>query len=242
MSEGFFIHQFQLGPWDNFIYLIGDRASRTCAVVDPAWNHEVILEEAERLGVRITDLLCTHSHFDHINEVETLLGHIDARVHMMREEQEHSGFRCENLIVHRSGDVVSLGKHTEVTMVHSPGHTPGSVCYHLPETLVTGDTMFVDGCGRCDFVGGDPKVMFETLKMLTTKLPGDTVMYPGHNYGNTPTSKLDEQLETNPYLKLKTLDDFVKHRMAGKTPNTKPLSLLWPPSDGIKPARNTDKS
>ncbi len=231
-NDGSFIHQFELGSWQNFIYLIGDRASRTCAVVDPAWNYEVILAEAARLEVRITDLLCTHSHFDHVNEVEAMLGRTDARVHMLGAEIDFAGYRCENLVRHSPGDRVTLGRGTEITMLHTPGHTPGSTCYHVLGDLVTGDTMFVNGCGRCDLVGGDPAIMYRSLHGLVDTLPGDTVMYPGHNYGDAPTSRLDRQLATNPYLRLPTLADFVAHRMAGKTPGTVTSPPAWPPPEG----------
>lgn len=219
-GEGIFVHQFELGPWDNFIYLLGDRATRTCAVVDPAWDLETILKEAERLEVAITHILCTHSHFDHINMVEPLLRRLDVPVHMLDREIEWSGFACENLVASRPGDRITLGKHLEITMVHTPGHTPGSVSYSIADGLVTGDTLFINGCGRCDFVGGDPETMFYTLRDLVEKLAPHTTMYPGHNYGPVTAASLDEQLKTNPYLKLPTLEDFVAHRMEGRSPNS----------------------
>ena len=220
MTDGIFVHQFELGPWDNFIYLLGDRATRTCAVVDPAWDAATILREAERLDLKITDILCTHSHFDHVDQVDPLLAEVDARVHMLNGEVEFSGFRCENLVKAAPGDKVRIGDHLEVTMVHTPGHTPGSTSYRIRDALVTGDTLFIDGCGRCDFVGGDPAVMYETLQKLVQNLPEDTVLYPGHNYGATPTATVDRQLESNPYLRHATVADFVAHRMDGKTPNS----------------------
>ena len=170
-DEGIFVHQFELGPWDNFIYLVGDKATRTCAVVDPAWDADVILKEAEGLGVEITHVLCTHSHFDHVNRVDALLDKRDIPVHMLGEEIDFSGFLSENLERHRPGDVLHIGKHLEITFMHTPGHTPGSTTYRIADAIVTGDTMFVQGCGRCDFVGGDPKVMFGTLKGLVESLP-----------------------------------------------------------------------
>ena len=220
MADGIFVHQFGLGAWDNFIYLIGDRATRTCAVVDPAWDAATILREAEQLDLTITDVLCTHSHFDHVDQVDPLLDRIDARVHMLAEEIEWSGFRCENLVKASAGDTVRIGDHLEVTMVHTPGHTPGSTSYRIRGGLVTGDTLFVDGCGRCDFVGGDPAVMFATLQTLMERLPKDTVLYPGHDYGPTSTATVDRQLASNPYLRHRTVADFVAHRMKGKTPNS----------------------
>jgi glyoxylase-like metal-dependent hydrolase (beta-lactamase superfamily II) len=231
-NEGLFVHQLPLGPWANFITFIGDKASRTCAVVDPAWDAATILREAERLDVRITRILCTHSHFDHVDQVEALLATVDVPVHMLREEVELSGFRCNNLQQSRPGDVVRVGEHVDVTIMHTPGHTPGSASYRLRGSIVTGDTMFVNGCGRCDFVGGDPRVMFGTLRTLVSALPGDTIMYPGHDYGGSPTSTLDAQLRDNPFLQLGTVQDFVAHRMVGKTPDTPlPPRPEWTPPE-----------
>jgi glyoxylase-like metal-dependent hydrolase (beta-lactamase superfamily II) len=190
------------------------------AVVDPAWDATTILREADRLEAKITHILCTHSHFDHVDQVGALLDKIDVPVHMLKTEIDFSGFRCENLRASRSGDTLQLGSGWEIRMVGTPGHTPGSVSYAIPGGMVTGDTLFINGCGRCDFVGGDPATMFETLKMLKTTLPPQTRLYPGHNYGPTPTATLSEQTTSNPYLLHTTLDAFTKHRMEGKTPNT----------------------
>ena len=229
-NEGIFVHQLALGPWDNFIYFIGDKATRTAAVVDPAWDARTILDEAARLDIEIGHILCTHSHFDHVDQVGALLGEVDAQVHMLGEEIDFSGFTCENLVRHRPGDTLTIGKHAEIAMMHTPGHTPGSVSYRLRDAIVTGDTLFVNGCGRCDFVGGDPETMYTTLRMLLDKLPLETTIYPGHNYGPTPTATLDTQLENNPYLGQPTLAAFVEHRMAGKTPNSPlPPRPEWTP-------------
>jgi glyoxylase-like metal-dependent hydrolase (beta-lactamase superfamily II) len=226
-----FIHQFEHGPWDNFQYFIGDRHSRRAAVVDPAWSLQRILDEAERIDVKIDAVLCTHSHFDHVDQVEALLQHVDIPVYMLRQEIEWSGFKCENLEPVSPGDRICIGPSVEIQWLHTPGHTPGSACYRIADGVVTGDTLFVDGCGRCDFVGGDPETMFATLKKLVDDLPGDTVMYPGHNYGNVPTARLDAQLTSNPYLQLSTVRDFVDHRMQGKTPNSPlpPKPERWGP-------------
>jgi glyoxylase-like metal-dependent hydrolase (beta-lactamase superfamily II) len=230
MAEGTFVHQLQLGPWDNFVYFIGDRAARKVAVVDPAWHAPSILAEAERLDVEIAALLCTHSHFDHVNAVETLLGSLDVPVFMLKPEVEWAGFRCENLYACAPGGTLRIGQQLEITMMHTPGHTPGACCYRLRDSVVAGDTMFVNGCGRCDFVGGDPEVMFATLRSLVDKLPGETILYPGHNYGPTPTSTFDAQLRDNPYLRHTTVREFVTHRMDGKTPNTVlPTPPAWEP-------------
>ena len=232
-DDGTFVHQVRLGPWDNFIYFLGDRRTRKVAVVDPAWHAPTILREAERLDLEIAALLCTHSHFDHVNAVEELLRSVDVPVHMLAPEVEFSGFRCENLVVSKPGDSVTIGEQLEITMMHTPGHTPGSCSYRLRDSVVTGDTLFVNGCGRCDFVGGDPETMYATLKSLTDKLPGDTILYPGHDYGPSKQATVDEQLRDNPYLRHPTVAEFVRHRMDGKTPNSPlPPAPSWQPSPG----------
>ena len=232
MASATFVHQFELGPWDNFVYFIGDRDTRQCAVVDPAWHARAILTEAERLEVTITHILCTHSHFDHVNQVEALLETLDVPVHMLAPEIEFSSFSCENLVSSRPGDTLELGLTSTIKMLHTPGHTPGSVSYLTGAGLITGDTLFINGCGRCDLVGGDPRTMFATLGMLRDRLPLQTVVYPGHNYGDTPTDTLDAQLRTNPFYQRKTLEDFVNHRMKGRTPGSAlPDPPAWSPVD-----------
>jgi glyoxylase-like metal-dependent hydrolase (beta-lactamase superfamily II) len=170
-----------------------------------------------------------------VNQVDGILKSHDVPVHMLNAEVEFSGFRCENLVVSAPGDKVAVGG-VELTMVHTPGHTPGSVSYAFDNALVTGDTLFINGCGRCDFVGGDPRVMYETLRGLSERLAPGTVLYPGHNYGDTKTATLDAQLKQNPYLLHRTLDDFVQHRMQGKTPGgSLPTPPAWSPP--AKPPR-----
>ena len=225
------IHQFELGPWDNFLYFVGDAETREVAVVDPAWDADTIFREAEKLDVKITQILCTHSHFDHVDQVENLLKKVDVPVHMLKAEIDFAGFKSENLVANAPGDILTVGKNCEVIMVHTPGHTPGSVCYSLGDSLITGDTLFVDGCGRCDFVGGDPEVMYETLKKLAEKLPQNTKVFPGHNYGPAPSAKISSQRETNPYFQHDSVTGFLSHRMEGKTPNTElPPKPDWKPS------------
>ena len=163
------------------------------------------------------------------HEVRNPLSSIGLNADMLGEEIDFSGFRSENLERHRPGDLLTVGKHLEITFMHTPGHTPGSTTYRIRDAIVTGDTMFVQGCGRCDFVGGDPEVMFGTLKGLVEVLPRDTRMYPGHNYGPVSVSTLDAELAENPYLQHQTVTDFIAHRMEGKTPGTElPPPPEWP--------------
>ena len=206
------IHALELGRMSNFIYLIHDHATDRAAVVDPAWDVPAILALAERQGLRITDILLTHSHFDHINGVDSLLGHSDAQLHLLRAEAAFWNRHSDLPTLHDGGDRIALGQ-TEIEILHTPGHTPGSACYRLGDQVLTGDTLFVFGCGRCDLRGGNPEQMHQSLRRLGERLPGDTLIRPGHNYGVTPTSTMIEQLAGNPFLHFDDAPGFVEYRM-----------------------------
>ena len=214
MSENqpFSIQALELGPMENFIYLIHDHASNRAAVVDPAWDVPAILKAAERKGMRITDILLTHSHHDHINGIQELLTSHDAQLHLLKAEAKFWGSYLDLPTLHHGGDIIALGE-TPIEILHTPGHTPGSACYHLGDKVITGDTLFVFGCGRCDLQGGNPEQMYHTLRHLSTDLPRSTVIYPGHNYGITPVSTLEEQVDGNPFMHHHDCDAFIKYRM-----------------------------
>jgi glyoxylase-like metal-dependent hydrolase (beta-lactamase superfamily II) len=208
----FSIHPLELGPLENFVYLIHDHATRRAAIVDPAWEVSEVLALAEQRGARITDILLTHSHHDHINGIQQVLETCPARIHLLKAEAEFWGHSLELPALHHGGDVILLGK-TPIEILHTPGHTPGSACYRLGEYVVTGDTLFVFGCGRCDLRGGDPEQMFHTLKHLKNNLPPHTLLYPGHNYAEVPVSTMAEQVQGNPFLQFDDLPAFTYYRM-----------------------------
>ncbi len=211
-AQPYSIHALELGPMENFIYLIHDHATDRAAVVDPAWDVPEVLALADKLGVRITDILLTHSHHDHINGIEQVLERYDAQLHLAKAEARFWGRYLDLPTLHHGGDVIAVGE-TDVQLLHTPGHTPGSACYRLGDDLITGDTLFVFGCGRCDLSGGDPEQMYETLKDLTATLPADAVIHPGHNYADRTTSTVAEQIEGNPFLHFDQRERFVEYRM-----------------------------
>ncbi len=208
----FTIHALELGPMENFVYLLHDHASGRAAVVDPAWDVPAVLALADSLGVRITDILLTHSHNDHINGISEVLDKADAELHLMKAEAQFWGAELAMPSLHHGGDVVKLGE-TSIETLLTPGHTPGSACYHVGNELITGDTLFVFGCGRCDLRGGDPEQMYVTLKSMSEKLPNATVIHPGHNYAAKSTTTMEEQVDGNPFMHFDNPDDFVQYRM-----------------------------
>ena len=197
---------------ENFIYLIEDTDSGRTAVVDPAWEPGEILALARNKGLLITAILLTHSHHDHINAIEDVLDEHDAQLHLTHAESAFWGGAGPDPSLHHGGEIIRLGK-TDIEVLHTPGHTPGSACYRVGDQLLTGDTMFVFGCGRCDLAGGDPNQMYDTLKRIKTGLPADTRILPGHNYAVKESSSLAEQIEGNPFMHFDEASDFVKFRM-----------------------------
>ncbi len=205
------IDALELGPMENFIYLISDTNTGRAAVVDPAWDVGEVIRLAKQKGVQVTDILLTHSHHDHINGIQQVLHKYDAQLHLLKAEAQFWGRHQDLPTLHHGGDIIQLGD-TPIEILHTPGHTPGSACYKVNHDLITGDTMFVFGCGRCDLNGGDPNVMFDTLNKLG-QLPGDTIIHPGHNYAVKETSTMEEQCGGNPFMHFHDVDKFVDYRM-----------------------------
>lgn len=211
-AKSYDIEVMELGPMENFIYLITDKATRRTAVVDPAWDVPAILAWARDRDARISDILLTHSHHDHINGVEQVMATFDSQLHLCRSEAEFWGKHLDLPTLHRGGDVIKLGE-TAISVLHTPGHTPGSACYRLNDDVISGDTLFVYGCGRCDLRGGDPEQMFDTLHKLSTDLPSAARILPGHNYSVTPTCTMAEELAGNPFMHFTRKADFIEYRM-----------------------------
>jgi len=212
-QDNYSIHSMELGPMENFVYLIHDHQSNTAAIVDPAWEVGKMLDFADSKDIEITDILLTHSHHDHINGLQQTLEHSDAKVHLLKSEAKFWGEKLHQAAIHHGGDVIKVGQ-SEINILHTPGHTPGSACYHVGNDLIAGDTLFVFGCGRCDLAGGDPEEMFQTLKKMKAELPSSTILHPGHNYApQAPTSDWHTQCDGNPFLHFDESQDFVKYRM-----------------------------
>ena len=219
-APGYYLKQIEVGPMANFVYLVGDAQKREVFIVDPAWQMDTIFRTAQEENLNITGALITHSHFDHCNAVEDLLERKDVPIYVNGEEilflkslgsrtdQLFGSFPKENLKVVSSGDKIRIGD-VQLTSLHTPGHTPGSQCFLIENNLLTGDTLFVGGCGRCDLSGGDPKKMYESLTQKLMKLPDRTLLLPGHFYGEKATSTLSEEKKKNPYLICNNLETFL---------------------------------
>ncbi|MDP3703403.1 MAG: MBL fold metallo-hydrolase [Candidatus Omnitrophota bacterium] len=207
-TRAIYFKQLELGPMQNFIYLIGDPATREAAVVDPGWEIPRVLQTAKDDGYRITSAFLTHHHFDHVMGLGELLKAADIPVYVHRSDAPHIKVEPGNLKPVSGGETVTVGR-LDLQLLHTPGHTPGSVCLLVDGRLLSGDTLFINGCGRCDLPGGDPRELFESLSKKLTRLDDGTVLYPGHNYADRPSAPLGDEKRTNPFLAVPTLDDFL---------------------------------
>jgi glyoxylase-like metal-dependent hydrolase (beta-lactamase superfamily II) len=205
----------------NFSYLIGDRAQRVAVVVDPAYDVGGLFEVLEADGMRCTGVLATHYHADHIGGslmgypvegVTAVLERAQVPVHVQRAEApwvvRAAGVSESDLELHDSGDVVAVGE-LEVELVHTPGHTPGSQCFSVAGRLVSGDTLFLDGCGRTDLPGGDPEQMYQSLTTRLARFGDDTLLYPGHLYSPEPSATLGETRRRNYVFRLRSVEQWM---------------------------------
>ena len=192
----------------NFVYLIGDRRTRECMVVDPAYAIADILEIVDQDEMKLTGILATHYHPDHvggsimgmkIQGVADLLETCQIPIHINKHETKWvvrtTGLNEIDLVQHEGGDKVSVGD-ISITFVHTPGHTPGSQCFLVEQRLVAGDTLFLDGCGRTDLPGGNPGDLYTSLQTLAS-LPATTIVCPGHQYSALPSANLGDVVSTN---------------------------------------------
>ena len=196
------------GQMVNFVYLIGDRQTGEAVMVDPAYRIADLLRVVGDDGMRVVGVLATHHHPDHvggsmmgytIEGLRELLELEDVRVHVHRDEAEWvrrvTGASASDLVAHDSGDVVAVGD-VAVTTLHTPGHTPGSQCFLVDGRLVSGDTLFLEGCGRTDLPGSDTEAMYESLQRLAS-LPDDVVVFPGHRYSLASSGTLGAVKDVN---------------------------------------------
>jgi len=203
----------------NFAYIIGDRNTGECVIVDPAYAASELVSIAAQDDMSVVGALASHYHADHIGGsmmgfslkgIDELLDQIDVPVHINRHEREWvmktTGVDESSLVLHEDGDIVRVGT-IDIALVHTPGHTPGSQCFLVQNRLVSGDTLFLDGCGRTDLPGSDPSAMYTSLRKLAT-LSTDTMIHPGHFYSPQESEKLESVLRHNFVFGPRTQDEW----------------------------------
>lgn len=223
MAGSMYLKQMELGPMQNYVYLIGDPETRQCVAVDPAWEIDTVVETANSDDMTIIGALVTHTHQDHVGGdlfgtyipgVEEFLEKIKAKVYVHKAEQEFMKGYGSDLVKTDGNDTLGIGRLT-LTFLHTPGHTPGSQCFLVDGRLISGDTLFVGACGRTDLPGGDPEELYRSLTQRLAALPDETILFPGHNYGG-PSSTIGEEKRTNPFMRFSSVGQFIRTMGGGR--------------------------
>ena len=193
----------------NFVYLLGDRQTGEAVAVDPAYDPAGIVRLCEADDMRLTGVLATHYHADHVGGammgftipgIAELLEIVDVPVHVQADEAAYvtatTGIGPPEMVTHADGEVLTVGA-LEIELIHTPGHTPGSQCFLVGGRLLSGDTLFLEGCGRTDLPGGDATALYDSLTRRLARVPDDTVLFPGHFYAAAPSAPLGQTRRSN---------------------------------------------
>ena len=205
----------------NFVYLIGDRETGEAIAVGPAYDVRGILDILAADDMKLTGALATHFHPDHvggsmggytISGVRELLTLHPVPIHVQADEapwvKRVTDASDSDLVEHASGDTVMVGD-IPIELIHTPGHTPGSQCFFVDGRLVSGDTLFLEGCGRMDLPGADPAAMYESLTQKLAKIPDDAILFPGHQYSMDPYASMGETRQMNYVFRPKTAEQWL---------------------------------
>lgn len=193
------IHTLTLGLYETNCYIVHKEGEKECIVIDPGYEADAILNRAALLGLQIEAILLTHGHFDHVGAVRQIAADTDCRVFLQEQELSLPGAMTNGPLYYTDlypadGSIQVAG--LEIRILHTPGHTPGSVCLIAGDAMFSGDTLFAGSMGRCDFPGSSIFDMRKSLKKLYN-LAGDYRVFPGHAESTT----LEYERKTNPYLR-----------------------------------------
>ncbi len=207
------IKQVVTGLLEVFCYILGCEETREAVIIDPGGDEEQLLDLVNGMNLTVKYIINTHNHPDHVCGNARIKQATGAQVVM--HEDDHKFFNKtepsawsgqfgfprppppDRLV--RDNDIIHFGRH-ELTVIHTPGHSPGSICLLGEGNLFTGDSLFVGAAGRVDIPGGDFNTQMNSLAEKIVPLPEETIVWPGHDYGDTPTSSIGREKRENPYL------------------------------------------
>jgi glyoxylase-like metal-dependent hydrolase (beta-lactamase superfamily II) len=195
--------QIPVGQMANFTYIIADEERGESAIIDPSWDLEKIFDALKKNNWKAKYIINTHSHFDHVLGNEQVAEITGAKI------VQHKNSKLTKQISVSDGDIIRIG-NIPIRILHTPGHSTDSICLVVNNELVfTGDTLFVGNCGRVDLPGSNPKDMYNSLFEKVSKLEESLTIYPGHNYGPSPTSTIGKEKKTNYVLQPRSIQDFL---------------------------------
>lgn len=208
-TAALYFRRLELGPMQNFVYLVGDSLQKKAVVIDPGWEVPAILDAVRQDGCELVGAVVTHHHFDHVSGLPELLKAADIPVYAHKQDAPLIPVKPSSIKPTEAGQVIQVGK-VPITVIHTPGHTPGSQCLLAEGHLFSGDTLFIGACGRCDLPGGSARQLYESLSGKLRLLDDKTILCPGHNYAHVPSTTLGEEKKDNPFLAAANLEQFLR--------------------------------
>ncbi|WP_268541955.1 hydroxyacylglutathione hydrolase family protein [Candidatus Nitrosotenuis cloacae] len=197
------VHQVPVGNMQNFTYVVEDEDTSEALLIDPSWDLDEINRIIEKNGLKIKYIVNTHHHFDHTIGNDAMAKQTGAKIVQYKtSEIKHDVDVSE-------GDKIKFG-NSELAVIHTPGHSKDSMCLVGDGKIFSGDTLFVGTCGRVDLPGGDARELYNSLVNVLRKMDDSLVMYPGHNYGPTPTSTLGAQKKMNFVMQPRSEQEFLE--------------------------------
>jgi hydroxyacylglutathione hydrolase len=207
------IKQFEVGNMNVFSYLIGDEQAKECLYIDPAGGHDLLIREAEARDLAIKYIVNTHSHIDHVMGNKEMVQRTGAKIIIHEADAPGLADAPQYLldmfgavpsppadILVSDGQTIQIGA-VAIKVIHTPGHTPGGMCLYVEGMVFTGDTLFVGSIGRTDLPGSVHQDLEDSIRQKLYALPGETVVFPGHNYGMAPTSTIEQERTTNAFVR-----------------------------------------
>ncbi len=196
------VHQLEVGNMQNFTYVLEDEETKEAVIIDPSWDLDLIIETLEKNTLKVKYVINTHHHFDHTIGNDAIVKHTKSKI------LQHESSTLKNDIQLTDGEKIKFG-NSELTVIHTPGHSKDSICLIGDGKIFSGDALFVGNCGRTDLPGGSAKDLYHSLFDIIYKLDDALMLYPGHNYGISPNSTLGKEKKTNFVLQPRTEDEFV---------------------------------
>ncbi|MDE1826196.1 MAG: MBL fold metallo-hydrolase [Thaumarchaeota archaeon] len=197
------VYQLEVGSMQNFTYILEDEQTSEAVILDPSWDLDLIVEIIEKNSLQVKYIINTHHHFDHTIGNDAMVRKTGAKI------LQHVSSTLKNDVTVSEGDKIRFG-NSELTVVHTPGHSKDSMCLIGDGKIFSGDTLFVGNCGRIDLPGGSARELYHSLFDIVSKMDESLVLYPGHNYGNSPTSTIGREKKTNFVLQPRTEKEFLE--------------------------------
>lgn len=197
------VYQLEVGNMQNFTYVIQDEETDEAVIIDPSWDLAQVIEVIQKNNLKVKYVINTHHHFDHTIGNDAVVKQTGSKI------IQHTASTLRNDIRVSDDDKIRFG-NSELTVVHTPGHSKDSICLVGDGNFFSGDTLFVGNCGRVDLPGGSARELYHSLFSLISKMDENLMLYPGHNYGNSPTSTIGREKKTNFVLQPRTENEFLE--------------------------------